>query len=201
MGKGRMRAGLAFSVVGATVVAFASPADAAAVSANDDAVATEAGAALQFTVTGNDAIDLGSTSASIALPQRSPHGTNSVAGLTVTYTPDAGFTGSDVFPYELCMTYPTSGQYGGGSEQVCDTANITVTVTSSGTDSLGTPVTPVAGGSEGGNGTLGTGVGGSLPQTGISTEALLLALLGFASVGGGIACYGAGRDPARALVR
>jgi LPXTG-motif cell wall-anchored protein len=199
MRKGRMRAGLACSVVGAaTVVAFASPAGAAAVSANDDAVTAQTGTPLVFTVTGNDALDLGSTSASIALPKRTAHGTNAVSGLTITYTPDAGFTGSDMFPYELCVTYPTTDPYGGGSEQVCDTANITVSVEGVNNSPLGVPGTPTTGG---GNGALGTGVGGSLPQTGISTEALLLALLGFASVGGGIACYGAGRDPARALVR
>jgi LPXTG-motif cell wall-anchored protein len=199
MGKRWVRAGLAFGAVGATVVLLAAPADAAAVAANDDAAATTAGAAVSIDLTANDSFD-GATSATVNAPGTTANGTNAVAGNVLTYTPNVGFTGNDAFTYELCATFPT-GEYGGGSEQLCDQATVTVAVNALDTGPLGGD--PYGGGdvSAGGSGTLGTGVGGSLPQTGISTGAILLALLGFASVGGGIACYGAGRDPARALVR
>jgi hypothetical protein len=198
MRKGWMRATLAFGIVGVTIVFSGGSAHAASVTANDDAGTTTAGQAVPIDVTANDSIDAGATTVTIAAPATTTNGSNAVSGLTLTYTPNVGFTGSDTFEYELCATFPNP-EYGGGDISVCDTASVTVTVNADTAPLAPPPSMPTQPYGGGDAGALGTGSGGSLPRTG--SGALLLSLLGVALVGGGICCYGAGRDTARALVR
>ena len=61
----------------------------------DDAVATLGGAVVSIPVTANDT----GTITSIAIAAAPAHGTATVNGLEVAYTPEAGFTGTDRFHY------------------------------------------------------------------------------------------------------
>jgi hypothetical protein len=201
MGKG-MRAALAFGVAGVAVLFTGTAAYAATVTANDDAGTTTAGQPVSIDVTANDSVESGGTNLTLGTPNSTANGTLSASGSTMTYTPNAGFTGSDAFEYELCATFPGEGEYGAGDQQVCDTATVTITVNAD-TGPLGPPVSPYGAGDPGGSGPQGTGAGtgsgGSLPTTG--SGAWMLGFLGLALFAGGIACYGAGRDSTRAFVR
>ena len=95
--------------------------------AADDTVPTAFDTAVTFDPTANDSDADGDTlTITVGDPE---HGTVTVAGTIVTYTPDAGWSGDDTFTYEVCD--PAGG---------CDTATITVTVAGV----LGANLPPVA---------------------------------------------------------
>jgi hypothetical protein len=196
MRKGWMRAALAFGVTGAAVVTMAGPAFATTVSAANDSATTTAGQPVTINVAANDTISDGATKITVQAPGSTANGTNTASGSTITYTPNAGFTGTDSFEYDICATFP--GDYGSGDTKECDSATVTVTVGAD-TSQEGVPQDPYGGGDVGSEGTGTSGSGGSLPHTGAGDAPL--ALLAFALVGGGFACYFAARDRSRAVVR
>ena len=95
--------------------------------ANDDSSATTAGAQVQIDVLANDTDVEGQTRSVLSTEQGSNGSVAIDAGGTVTYTPNAGFSGVDSFVYTL-----SDGN--GGT----DTATVTVTVGSAGSVILGT---------------------------------------------------------------
>ena len=206
MRKGWMRAMLAFGLAGATILLLGSVAAAATtVKARNDAANTTAGHAVTIHVTDNDDVASGATSQTIDAPGTTTNGKLSASGGTLTYTPNAGFTGVDAFTYSLCATFPSSDPYGNGDHRVCDEADVHVIVSA---DTSGVGAGGAGGVSAYGNGDVygagdvsgaGSGSGGSLPSTGVGANLLLL--LGIALVFGGVACYGASRDSSRAIVR
>jgi Big-like domain-containing protein len=197
MRKGWVRASLVLSAAGAIVLATGTAAYAQTVTAANDAASTTVGTAVTINVTANDSIETGATAVTVSAPSATTNGANAVSGLNIVYTPNAGFTGSDSFTYELCGTFP-SGSYGGGDTRVCDTATVTVNVDAAGVGGQGTPppTQPYGGGDVQGQG---TGSGGSLPFTG--TSGAMMVLLAVALLGGGAACYGASRDRRKTFVR
>jgi LPXTG-motif cell wall-anchored protein len=201
MRKGWMRATLAFGLAGATVLLSGAAASAAStVTARNDAGSTTAGVAVQLRVTDNDDVATGAKTQTIDAPATTPNGKLSASGSVLTYTPNAGFTGTDGFTYELCATFDNPDSYATGDQKVCDEAEVHVVVGAAsaagagGVSAYGGGVSPYAAGD-----VQGTGTGGSLPTTGAGANLLLL--LGIALVIGGVACYGATRDGTRALVR
>jgi hypothetical protein len=123
----------------------------------------------------------------LALASSPSNGTASVSGTAIVYSPSAGFNGLDHFSYQVCI----------GS--TCATAGVdvqvgTATTTPYGGGDVGSQSTPPATTSS-----QSTGSGGALPFTGTSDA--LLGLLAAACLGGGYACYRAGRDRARSAVR
>jgi hypothetical protein len=167
------------------------------VSAANDAASTTVGTAVTINVTANDSIENGATAVTVSAPAATTNGANAVSGLNIVYTPNAGFTGTDTFTYELCGTFP-SEEYGGGDTRVCDTASVSVNVDAANTGGQGTPppTEPYGGGDVGAQG---TGSGGSLPFTG--TSGWMMLLLALSLLGGGAACYSAARDRRKAFVR
>jgi hypothetical protein len=114
------------------------------------------------------------------------HGSATVSGTAIVYSPSSGFNGIDTISYQVCV----------GSN--CQTSAVNVQV--------GTSSTGYAGGDVGAatatttaTSTQSTSSGGALPFTGTSDA--LLGLLGAACIGGGFACYRAGRDRARSALR
>jgi hypothetical protein len=149
-----------------------------------DRANTAVGTPVTLHVLGNDVITGGTPVVSIA--SGPAHGSASVSGSSVVYSPAAGFNGLETFFYKVCV----------GS--ICATQSIDIQV--------GTATsTPYGGGDVGSQGTgtttstQSTSSGGALPFTGTSDA--LLGLLGVACLGGGYACYRAGRDRARSAQR
>jgi hypothetical protein len=125
----------------------------------------------------------------LALASSPSNGSASVSGTAVVYSPAAGFNGLDHFSYQVCI----------GS--TCATAGVDVQVgtastTPYGGGDVGSQTTPT---STGTTSSQSTGSGGALPFTG--TSEALLGLLAAACLGGGFACYRAGRDRARSAAR
>ena len=90
----------------------------------DDEIATPFGIPVDGDVSVNDTLQPGST---IALDTPPTNGTVEVnPDGTYTYTPDAGFTGTDTFTYEVCLPAPDA--------DVCDTATVTLEVGPDATD-------------------------------------------------------------------
>jgi LPXTG-motif cell wall-anchored protein len=202
MRKGWMRVPLAFGLAATTVLISGTAASAAsAVTAKDDVANTTAGKAVSIHVTANDVVVTGATDQTTALLTKTKNGTLASSGQGFIYTPNAGFTGTDWFKYEVCAKTPVTANYGGG-DVVCGHANVAVIVGADTSVSGAGDVNTYGTGSVqpyGAGDVAGIGSGGSLPTTG--TGANLLMLLGVALVLGGFACYGAVRDNSRALVR
>jgi LPXTG-motif cell wall-anchored protein len=199
-----MRAVLAFGITGAVVVTTAGATSAAGITASDDAAATDVGTAVAINVADNDDVDDGALTVTVAAPATTTSGNNTASGLTVTYTPQPGFTGTDTFQYEICATF--EGEYGTGDTRVCDTAAVAVTVNGAepqpqvaANGATDPPVTSPPTAAPNGVGVQGAGAGGStLPQTGSDGP---LALLAAALVVGGASCFVATRDRARVALR
>jgi hypothetical protein len=68
--------------------------------ATDDSATTSAGTAVDIPVLANDA-DADNDTLSITLVTQPSHGTTSIVGTSVRYTPAAGFSGPDTFTYSL----------------------------------------------------------------------------------------------------
>ncbi|WP_344789462.1 DUF7507 domain-containing protein, partial [Postechiella marina] len=105
-----------------TIDVFEDPnADVNEVVANNDTATTESGSPVDVVVLANDLDPEGDTftvtPGSVSTPTNGTVVEN--ADGTITYTPNAGFEGEDVFTYEVCDS---------GSPQACDTATVTVTV-------------------------------------------------------------------------
>jgi len=82
--------------------------------AGDDAEAAAYGMPATFDPTDNDSdVDGDTLTIDVADPA---HGSVSVNGNDVTYTPDAGWSGADTFTYTVC-----------DADEACDTATVTVT--------------------------------------------------------------------------
>jgi uncharacterized repeat protein (TIGR01451 family)/fimbrial isopeptide formation D2 family protein len=91
------------------------------VGAVDDAASTGAGDVVTTTVRANDTSASGQSLALPGIVTGPGHGTVVVnADGSISYTPAAGFSGTDVYTYQVCDTsHPTP---------VCDTATVTITV-------------------------------------------------------------------------
>ncbi len=91
------------------------------VTANDDTAAVAAGGSVGVDVRANDDSESREGFAAPTVTVEPSHGTAVVeSDGTITYAPDAGFSGEDAFEYEVCDTsYPTP---------VCDTAEVTVAI-------------------------------------------------------------------------
>lgn len=104
-----------------TVAGVTITVEANTVIATDDTATTVAVQPVTTSVLSNDTSASGQA---FALPTVTVQGVNGTAAVngdgTITYTPDAGFSGEDSYTYEICDTStPTP---------VCDTATVTVTV-------------------------------------------------------------------------
>ncbi|WP_127476147.1 Ig-like domain-containing protein [Microbacterium sulfonylureivorans] len=91
------------------------------VSAENDAAATDAGQSVASDVRANDTSASGQ---SFALPSVTAQAANGVAAVngdgTITYTPNASFSGTDEYTYEVCDTsHP---------DPVCDTATVSLEI-------------------------------------------------------------------------
>jgi hypothetical protein len=97
----------------------------------DDAEKTDRDVPLTSTVAGNDVIEPGATFTTTTAP-----GNGTVvwgAGGSYTYTPAAGFTGTDTFTYQVCLPAP--------NQALCDTATVTIVVAPPGEPPVATEVT------------------------------------------------------------
>lgn len=95
----------------------------APVVANDDAITTPEDQAVAITVSSNDTdpendLDLTSVTVTVA-PTNGSTSVNPTTGV-ITYTPNPGYFGTDVFTYSICDN---------GTPVLCDQAVVTVTVT------------------------------------------------------------------------
>jgi large repetitive protein len=188
MRKGWMRASLATGVCGAAAfVLWAGSASAAplAIVLHTDRANTAVNTPVTLHVTANDTITGGT--AVLSISSAPGHGSASVSGLAIVYSPSSGFNGLESFSYRVCI----------GS--TCATAAVDVQVGSATTTPYGGgAVAPQSTGTST-TSTQSTSSGGALPFTGTSDA--LLGLLGAACLGGGYACYRAGRDRARSALR
>jgi hypothetical protein len=100
---------------GTVTVLVTGPPNAAPV-AVDDVATTVAGVPVTFDPTVNDTDPDGDTLV-LAVPAQPAHGTVTVDGNDVTYTPDAGYVGTDTIAYTVC-----------DGADVCDTGSVLVTV-------------------------------------------------------------------------
>ena len=119
----------------ATAVVAVSPA-----AANDTLTAT-AGTTTVLNVTANDTLPSNPTLTVLVAPGNGAVIVN--ADNTISYTPAAGFTGSDTFTYQVCLPAPAAG--------VCSTASVTVNVGTTSVSALNddfsaTPIVPATGG-------------------------------------------------------
>ena len=121
---------------GATAVVAVSP------DALDDTLPATAGTTSVLDVLANDTAPLNPT---VSVPVAPGNGSATVNGDgSISYTPNAGFTGPDSFTYQVCLPAPGAG--------VCDTATVTVTVATTSVTALpddftATPIAPATGGS------------------------------------------------------
>lgn len=88
----------------------------------DDADTTDVGIPVTIPVLGNDTYNIdGATGLEITIIDNPSNGTATVnPDSTITYTPNAGFIGTDTFTYVLCVTTPDT--------LLCDTAIVVITV-------------------------------------------------------------------------
>jgi gliding motility-associated-like protein len=88
----------------------------------DDADTTDVGIPVTIPVLGNDTYNIdGATELEITIIDNPSNGTATVnPDSTITYTPNAGFIGTDTFTYVLCVTTPDT--------LLCDTAIVVITV-------------------------------------------------------------------------
>ena len=104
--------------------------------ANDDSgITTVAGQPVTIDVLANDSDIYGPLDpASVTVTVQPANGTTSVNAVTgaITYTPNAGFVGTNSFTYRVCSTV---------SATLCDTAAVSITVTAAAT----TPTAPNTG--------------------------------------------------------
>jgi hypothetical protein len=107
----------------ATVTVTAGPPPNATPVAVDDAVSTPSGTPVTFDPAANDA-DADGDALTVTVPVQPAHGTVTVDGNDVTYTPDPGYAGVDTVTYTVC-----------DPDAACDTGVVTVTV--------GPQITPV----------------------------------------------------------
>jgi hypothetical protein len=110
----------------ATTAVVTPPAPGAPNAVNDNAN-TPAGQAVTINVLANDTANatLAIDPASLKINSGPASGTAVInADRTITYTPNAGFTGTDSFVYELCSVASTDAANPSG----CDTATVTITV-------------------------------------------------------------------------
>ncbi|WP_314148942.1 Ig-like domain-containing protein [uncultured Leifsonia sp.] len=114
--------------------------------ANPDTATTPADTAVTIPVKAND--EGASSAPVVATPPG--HGTATVDGTSIVYTPAPGFVGTDMFTYTICSVL---------NPDLCATTTVTVTVT--GTTP---PVTPPGGGGGSGGDSGGGGSGGTAPS-------------------------------------
>jgi len=154
-----------------------------------DVAKTNEGDAVTINVLKNDtpAANVAIDEDSLAVTTDPAHGTTTVnADHTITYTPDAGFSGDDSFDYQLCsqaeteITQPTPQQV----EAACDTATVTVTVIA--------PAPPVTEGTTTPTTSAPVTAAAELPRTGSSSTPL--ALMGFGLLVAGLAATGFARS-------
>ncbi|WP_157667750.1 IPTL-CTERM sorting domain-containing protein [Comamonas serinivorans] len=90
--------------------------------AQPDTDTTQPGTPVTTPVTGNDVPVGGTLDPGSVTPTGAPpaNGTVTCAAGSCTYTPNAGFTGTDTYSYQVCLTPP--------DEAVCATTTVTVTV-------------------------------------------------------------------------
>jgi len=94
--------------------------------ANDDSATTPPNAPVTVDVVTNDTdVDdnLDPTTATITVAATSGTAVSNLDG-TITYTPNLGFSGPDTFDYQVCDT----GDDGLGTNALCDTATVTISV-------------------------------------------------------------------------
>ncbi|AWH26813.1 Ig-like domain-containing protein [Stenotrophomonas sp. YAU14D1_LEIMI4_1] len=157
-----------------------------------DALPAAAGATTVLNVLANDAAPLNPL---VTVSVAAGNGTTLVNGDgTISYTPTAGFTGTDTFSYQVCLPAPAAA--------VCDTAAVTVTVaattlTAANDDFSSSPIAPAAGGSTTSvllNDTF-NGVA-IVPGTTAVTASLLTTVPGYSMAADGVITVAAGTLPA-----
>jgi len=160
--------------------------------AADDTLSAGAGTTTVLNVTANDTLPLNPT---ITVPAGPANGTVVVNGDgTISYTPSAGFTGSDSFTYQVCLPAPGAA--------VCDTASVSLTVaatsvTAVSDDFSGTPIVPAAGGSTASvllNDTFNAAP--IVPGTTPVTASLVTPVPGYSMAANGVITVAAGVTPA-----
>ncbi|MGN7837035.1 Ig-like domain-containing protein [Stenotrophomonas sp. 22385] len=158
----------------------------------DDTLNAAAGTTTVLNVTVNDTLP---TNPTITVSVAPANGTATVNGDgTISYTPNAGFTGSDSFTYQACLPAPAAG--------VCDTATVTLTVAATSVtvvndDFTGTPIAPAAGGSTASvllNDTFNSTP--IVPGTTPVTASLISPVAGYSMAANGVVSVAAGTTPA-----
>ncbi len=96
------------------------------ITAEDDSVSTDEGVAVVIPVLANDSNIGGAIDPALVtiVPGSGPDDGQVSVNLTtgeITYTPNAGFTGTDTFEYQVCLAPPDNA--------ICDTATVTIVVT------------------------------------------------------------------------
>jgi LPXTG-motif cell wall-anchored protein len=154
-----------------------------------DVATTDPGKAVTIDVLDNDTAnpDVAIDEDSLAITTDPAHGTATVnADHTITYTPNASFSGDDSFDYQLCSPVPTeiTQPIPEQVEAACDTATVTVTVIA--------PPPPVTEGTTATTAAPVTTAAAELPHTGSSSTPL--ALMGFGLLVAGLAATGFARS-------
>ncbi len=85
----------------------------------DDTASTLVGALVSSSVATNDRLLPGSTFSLVGAPANGSLTLDPVTG-DYTYTPNAGYEGTDSFSYQVCLAPP--------NEALCDTATVTITI-------------------------------------------------------------------------
>lgn len=166
-----------------------------------DTAETDEGRAVVIDVLANDepSDELPIDVASLTVSRNPGHGTATVANGKVTYTPDAGFVGTDSFDYTICSDVSDEEMQSDAVllqqvEQPCDTATVTVTVVETGP--TGGPTTTTAAPAPSTTAAAqAVGDGGTLPRTGGSNGPLLV--IGLTLVAAGLAVRVAKTDARR----
>ena len=162
--------------------------------AENDIDATEPGVPVVVAVLVNDTVVPGTTITSVTDPGNGTVAINDDG--TITYTPDAGFTGTDTFDYTIC---DQSGLDGAGDTATnrgifCSTATVSITVaappappTTTPTNPTTTPTTPAVNTPDPSSPTASpnSGATSDIPKTGseiggIQTIGLSILLVGLA---------------------
>jgi uncharacterized repeat protein (TIGR01451 family) len=171
---------------GATAVVAVRP------DAVDDALPATAGTTTVLNVLANDTAPLNPT---VSVPVAPANGTALVNGDgTVSYTPNAGFTGPDTFTYQVCLPAPGAA--------VCDTATLTITVTVTtltavADDFRAAPIAPAGGGNTASvllNDTFNGAV--IVPGTTPVAASLVTPVAGYSMAADGVVTVAAGTTPA-----
>ncbi len=168
-----------------TVIVAVSPA-----AANDTLTAT-AGTTTVLNVTANDTLPSNPTLTVLVAPG---NGIATVNGdNTISYTPTAGFTGTDSFTYQVCLPAPVAG--------VCSTATVTVTVGTTSLSALNddfstTPIVPASGGTTA-SVLLNDSFNGAtiVPGTTPVTASLVTPVTGYTMAANGVITVAAGLTP------